>query len=76
MTKNELQNLLIKERIPENYYSLEGGIPNDRMVLSKTKRGWEVYYSERGSRSEIKEFISEKEACEYIYIQIKEMLKH
>lgn len=73
MNKKELAEILRKENVPENTYSLDGGLPNDSMCLEKNAAGWEVYYSERGQKYHEKYFFTEEEACEYLYHRIKEI---
>jgi hypothetical protein len=48
-------------------YGLDGSdFPGDQMVLGKQSNGiWEVFYSERGYRSELVSFTSESAACEH-----------
>lgn len=76
MTKSELRQRLLTENVPERYYSLEGGLPDERYCLAKTKHGWEVYYSERGEKAGLKQFNSEHEACEYFYQRLRGMLRY
>lgn len=74
MTKRELLQRLKNDNIPEYYYSLEGGLPNDKLCLDKTRTGWVVYYSEMGEKHQEVGFASEEDACEYFYKRIKEMI--
>lgn len=74
MKKVELIEQLKKENIPEYYYSLDGGMLNDKLCMDKTRLGWVVYYSEMGERSQEIGFASEDDACEYFYKRIKEMI--
>lgn len=67
MTIIELKNALQKRGIPDIYYSLEGGLPNETHCISKENNYWGVYYSERGQKSSYKKFTTESEACEYFY---------
>ncbi|HTO36202.1 MAG TPA: hypothetical protein VL021_00330 [Brumimicrobium sp.] len=67
MKKNDLVNKLEEKGILKKSYSLEGGLPNEAYCLNKTKDGWEVYYSERGSKSGLRKFYSEDDACNYLY---------
>jgi hypothetical protein len=76
MTKTELQSLLIKEDVPENYYSLEGGMPDEKLCLERTPSGWAVYYSERGLRTSLKYFTSEDQACRYFYTEISDAKRY
>ena len=75
MDKKELSNKLLLEKIPQETYSLGGGLPYDKYCLSNSNGIWEVYYSERGGKFQLKEFDSEEEACEYFYKWIIERLK-
>ncbi|MBI0578658.1 hypothetical protein IEC97_14940 [Neobacillus cucumis] len=74
MKKDELQLLLINANIPKDLYSLKGGFPNEAFCLNKEDNIWEVYYSERGVKSQLKKFDSEDEACSYFYQTILELL--
>lgn len=74
MNRIELKELLIYENIPSNSYSLDGGLLNDTLCIDKTKRGWIVYYTERGVKYEEMGFPSEEDACFYFYERIKRML--
>jgi hypothetical protein len=43
--------------IPSEAYSLDGGLPDDALVLDWLPGGrWTVYYSERGARKREQEF--------------------
>jgi hypothetical protein len=75
VNKRELEERLIKEGIPKDYYWLNGGYPNESYCLYKNGGMWEVYYSERGRKSGLKLFISEEEACKYFYIELIQVLK-
>jgi hypothetical protein len=75
MTKDELTNRLIQENIPPSLYSLNGGMPEDRFCIGSTYGGWEVYYSKRGVKSQVKKFFTEEEAHDYLYAGIKRMMK-
>ena len=61
--------------MPEDIYSLDGGLPNESFCLNEEDGVWEVYYSERGVKSQLKRFASEGEACDYLYKVILEMVK-
>jgi hypothetical protein len=75
MTKNELKMQLIKDQVPEEVYSLNGGRPNEAYCLNYFNGKWETYYSERGIKSEKEEFMAEDEACNYFYKWLIESLK-
>lgn len=76
MTKSELLARLQEEGIPADSYSLEGGLPNDKLCIEKTCLGWEVYYSERGARYQVEVFPTPEEAHQNLYKRLKEMMKY
>lgn len=72
MTVEELKKRLDEIGVPDDLYSLLiGGFPNEAYCLIKNEDGWEVYYSERGEKSDIQQFASESEACEYMLEELK-----
>ncbi len=75
MQKNELEQKLLQEEVSKDLYSLKGGLPNESYCFNEQNGVWEVYYSERGTKSNLKAFNSETEACEYSYTSLIEMLK-
>ena len=76
MKKNELERRLQYEKIPAQFYSLTGGLPNEALCLNNENGKWEVYYSERGVKTGLKTFETEDEACDYFYNDITEVLKN
>lgn len=80
MRLRELYKSLKENGIDDNSIYLHGlyGSSNDDEKLSLTvKRGkysmiWEVYYKERGEKHSIREFQTEKAACEYYSKKMKE----
>ncbi|MCG1021436.1 hypothetical protein [Sutcliffiella horikoshii] len=76
MNKQELQQTLDNENVPCDLYNLNGGLPNEAFCLNKNQNTWEVYYSERGLRTQIKRFRSEEEACDYFYKTVLENCKY
>lgn len=75
MTIEKLKCLLDERGVPENVYSLKGGLPSEAFCLGKNKDMWEVYYSEKGNKSMLKTFKSEHEACKYFFASLIEVLK-
>lgn len=75
MKKNELEQKLITENVNPYSYSLDGGLPNEAFCLGENGSVWEVYYSERGSKTGLKTFQTEDEACDYFYGWITKTLK-
>lgn len=72
MNKDELCSTLINIGISRSYYSLEGGLPNEKLCLDYESGKWIVYYSERGIRTGIQYFDSEDDACNYLLHAIEE----
>jgi hypothetical protein len=67
--KIELDLLGVKPR----YYSLNGELEPDRVILFYNNIMWEVFYlDERGNRNDQKNFNTENEACLYIYNLFRE----
>lgn len=73
MNKEQLRQLLDSEGFDPNRYSLDNGLPNDRLCLSQTNKGWCVYYSERGSIFDEQCFPSESEACEELLRRLRKL---
>ncbi len=67
MTISDIREILIKQKVPRQAYSLDGGLPNEAYCINQIDGNWEVYYSERGVKSGLKIFASENEACKYLY---------
>ena len=44
---------------------LAGGLLDDTVTLNRTANGWEVYYSERGKKYNVRTFPTEDEACRH-----------
>lgn len=74
MKKEELQQSLMSANVPKFLYNLDGGLPNEAFCLNKDGEIWEVYYSERGIKSQLKQFDSEHEACIYFYKTVLDFL--
>ncbi|MFV0237437.1 MAG: hypothetical protein ACK5HU_02735 [Flavobacteriales bacterium] len=67
MKIKELKTKLDRLGIAPSYYSLDGSLEPDRIILYRSYSIWEVFYfSERGTRPDEKKFSSEEEACIYV----------
>jgi hypothetical protein len=75
MNRNELRRKLKKDKIIEDMYSLDGGLPNEKLCLNEKEECWEVYYSERGRKTGLKTFSSEESACIYFYETISKLYR-
>ena len=72
MKKEELRSILINKGISRSYYSLEGGLPNEKLCLDCENGKWNVYYSEHGVRTGVQSFDNEDDACDYLLHAIEE----
>lgn len=72
MNKEKLRSTLLNKGISRSYYSLEGGLPNEKFCLDCENGKWIVYYSERGIRTGIRYFDSEDEGCDYLLHAIED----
>jgi len=75
MNSTELRKRLILESVPMEYYSLDEEFPYDAICLHKNGIIWEVYYSDRGNKNEMKIFLIENNACNYFYKYLIKSLK-
>ena len=67
-----LKEILQNDKISKDFYSLQGGLPNESYCIEKRGNNWEVYYSERGTKTDLKIFDTEDEACKHLYKRIKQ----
>ena len=72
MNRQELERMLRAEAIREDAYSLDGGLPPERLCLSVEDCEWVVYYSERGLRTRLTRFTSESAACQYLLNELRD----
>lgn len=75
MLLSDLENKLIKLKVPKDWYSLKGGLPNECLCLSYEEGIWEIYYSERGNKTGLNTYDNESDACEAFLKKIKKMMK-
>ena len=73
MNKDELKRTLDAEGFNPSVYSLEGGLPNDRLCLSHEQGRWCVYYTERGERFDEQWFDSESDACQRLLSELRSL---
>ncbi len=68
MDREELKKKMDLLKINPNQYSLYGDLKSDAIILYPNYSKWEVFYlDERGGRNDERVFLSEQEACNYIY---------
>ena len=74
MNKQELEEVLLLNKVPKDLYSLSGGLPNESYCLEKKKNRWHVYYSERGIKTSVGYFENEEAACECLLKEIRKIV--
>ena len=74
MDRQQLEKLLLASNVPNDVYSLTGGLPSEAFCLEKEKERWHVYYSERGIKTNIGYFENEESACECLLKEIKKVI--
>ncbi|MEJ7558648.1 MAG: hypothetical protein WKF66_10095 [Pedobacter sp.] len=68
MNKQELKQKLDSLGIYPGFHSLDGDLLPDCIVLTHNYNHWEVFYfDERGNQNNRKNFLSESDACNYVY---------
>ena len=65
-----LKEILNYCAVPEDMYSLTGGLPSETYCIDCNHDCWEVFYSERGNKNEITRFDNEAEACAELLTRI------
>ena len=65
MNIGELMTELNALNIPKDAYSVTEEFPIERCCIAKNNGKWEVYYSEHGTKSDLRVFDSEELACDY-----------
>lgn len=70
MSIKELKELLILKNVPQDLYSLEGGLPSESYCIEKTGGKWHLYYSERGVKETINYFDNEDEVVDAFLSEI------
>jgi hypothetical protein len=70
MTRAELEQLLDRERVRPDAYSLYGQVPDECLCLLPAPGGWTVFYSERGGRMGPRHFETEADACDFIAMRL------
>lgn len=70
MNKSELKLELNKLRINPNSYDLDGGLPSEKYCLENNYGLWSVYYSEKGNKTDLKEFHLEDDACRFLLSEL------
>lgn len=65
MKIKDLQIELQRQKVRNDAYMLDGGLPSETYCLNKVNNEcWEIFYSERGKKSGLQTYSSEDEACQ------------
>ncbi len=73
MNTQQLEEVLLRNKVPKELYSLKGGLPSEAYCMKKNDK-WEVYYSERGIKQNIGKFETEDDACNCLLEEIKKIV--
>jgi hypothetical protein len=77
MDAQELKRKLKNLNIPEDWYSIDGGLKPDAYILENIYGRWVFYYfDEKGNRQNERKFDSERKACLYLFDKILTELKY
>jgi len=60
--------------VPHDSYHLFGAHLNDAVVIDHRSRGWVVFYSERGTESDLRPHHSEDAACRDLLARLRRIL--
>lgn len=63
---NELKEKLNTAGVKQGDYVL-GGFWDDKFSIIQNENKWEVFFSERGNKNDLKVFETEQKACEYFF---------
>lgn len=68
MTLKELETLLFARGLDPESVSFGRGLPQEteKYCIEYSNRAWEVYYSERGGKSDLSRFDDEDSACRHL----------
>lgn len=70
MKKKELKKVLQKMGVPSWEYNLDGkGRKDERFCIEFVNNEWQVYFIERGVKTTNERFVSEEDACQFVYEQ-------
>ena len=71
MNMKELEILLRKKNVPQMLFSLNGGLPSEKYCIEEVNGIWQVYYSERGIKRDLRCFDNEEVACDYFLKELR-----
>lgn len=70
MNVKELLQRLEQMDLPNNSYSVLSKVKDEALCMLKEKGIWEVFYSERGLKTNLQTFESEFDACDHFFERI------
>ena len=74
MTLNDLKLIFEKNNVPSTYYVFGGLGSGGSYGIEENIAGWEVYFSERGSKFHIRRFSTEDAACRALLMEIDDQM--
>lgn len=74
MNIHELDKLLKSKKIHPQAVSIGQGLPsaNEQYCIVQEDFSWEVYYAEKGQKSDLKKFDKEEDACNYLLLILRQ----
>ena len=75
MNTQDAVNFLREREIPDHFYSI-GGLGNGECIGITNQGGhWETYFSERGSKWDVREYPTESAACQDFIDRVQRLAK-
>jgi hypothetical protein len=75
MTLDHVKAILVEEKVPQWAYSIGGLGSGECVGINHDGSGWwEVYFSERGEKRNIRSFADEDEACALFLSELESLL--
>lgn len=62
---------IILDSYPLDLVEFENEYPNESYCIRRTIGQWEVYYSEKGQKTDLAKFDLESDACEYLLAKLR-----
>ncbi|WP_445734762.1 hypothetical protein [Mariniflexile sp.] len=67
---------IIKNKIPDSWYSINNGVKFNACILIEHSSYWEsFYFDEKGESHNLRLFSNEVEALDYLWTEIENMIK-
>jgi len=70
MNRQEFAQTVVRMGVPVTSYSLFGGLPDEKYVLSVEDDAWWVYFADGARRLDEQRFDTEHEACEELLLRL------